>query len=289
MSDFTDEGPPTNVFARPANNERSRSVVEDSQSRLNQLLQQNKKWSAERKAEDPDYFERLCNISTPEFLWIGCADSRVPANVLAGLAPGEVFTQRNVGNQAMHTDLNCQACIEYAVSVVQVRTILVCGHYNCGAVAAALKMPQQTPGLVNHWISDIRVVYSLTDGLLKKLVGPISHETDLETHDPESFMIKVMAELLSTASSVTRRRVSTTGVVSDVERELEKERVAHVTNTVSLMNMLARHTSWNARGTERRSSQPIPKLLHHTSWSPRDRERGSSQTIPEETESPIYQ
>lgn len=108
------------------------------------------------REKDPEFFNRLVNQQNPEYLWIGCSDSRVPANQILGLAPGEIFVQRNVGNQAMHTDLNLMACLEYAVKSLKVKTIILCGHYNCGAVRAALQLPHCTPGLVNCWISDIR-------------------------------------------------------------------------------------------------------------------------------------
>lgn len=108
------------------------------------------------RAADPAFFERLKTQQAPEFLWIGCSDSRVPANQILGMAPGEVFVQRNVGNQALHTDLNSMSCLEYAVRTLKVKTIIVCGHYGCGAVRAALELPTSAPGLVNCWISDIR-------------------------------------------------------------------------------------------------------------------------------------
>ncbi|GBG00254.1 carbonic anhydrase [Raphidocelis subcapitata] len=123
---------------------------------LDDLMAHNKKWAASMKATNPEFFTQLNKGQAPEFLYIGCADSRVPANQIMGLAPGEVFVQRNVGNQAGHTDMNVMACIEYAVKSLGVKTILVCGHYNCGAVRAALTMPARTPGVVNCWISDIR-------------------------------------------------------------------------------------------------------------------------------------
>ncbi|KAI8470378.1 MAG: carbonic anhydrase [Monoraphidium minutum] len=113
-------------------------------------------WADAMTASDPKFFERLTHQQAPEFLWIGCSDSRVPANQILGMAPGEIFVQRNVGNQAMHTDMNVMSCLEFAVRSLKVKTVIVCGHYNCGAVRAALELPSRTPGLVNCWISDIR-------------------------------------------------------------------------------------------------------------------------------------
>eukprot|EP00775_Hariotina_reticulata_P003943 gene3943-4197_t len=123
---------------------------------LRKLLQANRDWASDMRQRDPDFFNRLVNQQSPEYLWIGCSDSRVPANQILGLQPGEVFVQRNVGNQAMHTDMNLMSCLEYAVKSLKVKTIILCGHYNCGAVKAALQLPHTTPSLVNCWISDIR-------------------------------------------------------------------------------------------------------------------------------------
>ena len=113
-------------------------------------------WASSCVSSDPDYFNRLSSQQAPEYLWIGCSDSRVPADVIVGLEPGEVFVQRNVGNQCMHTDMNVMSCLEYAVTVLKVKVIICCGHYGCGAVKGALTMPSKAPGLVNLWISDIR-------------------------------------------------------------------------------------------------------------------------------------
>ncbi|WIA15713.1 hypothetical protein OEZ85_002333 [Tetradesmus obliquus] len=133
------------------------------------LLAANREWAAAVREADPEFFNRLVNQQQPEYLWIGCSDSRVPANQILGLAPGEIFVQRNVGNQAMHTDLNLMACLEYAVKSLKVKTIILCGHYNCGAVKAALQLPHTTPGLVNCWISDIRECRNQSEGELRGL------------------------------------------------------------------------------------------------------------------------
>ncbi|MEW5310565.1 MAG: hypothetical protein WDW38_002351 [Sanguina aurantia] len=123
---------------------------------LSQVMKNNRAWASSVIEQDATYFDRLCELHAPDYMWIGCADARVPANIIMGLDAGEVFTQRNVGNQACHTDLNCMSCLEYAVKVLKVKQIIVCGHYGCGAVKASLSMPSGTQGLVNCWISDIR-------------------------------------------------------------------------------------------------------------------------------------
>ena len=118
------------------------------------LLDKNKKWAAGRVAADPEYFKRLSGLQAPRFLWIGCSDSRVPANVIAGLEPGEVFVHRNVANLVHHSDLNLLSVLEYAVEVLGVAHIIVCGHYGCGGVKAALEGCRH--GIVDHWLQPIR-------------------------------------------------------------------------------------------------------------------------------------
>ncbi len=127
---------------------------------LDHLFENNKKWAEGVKAQDPDFFTKLSNQQSPEYLWIGCADSRVPANQISGMMPGEVFVHRNVGNVVVHTDLNCLSTIQYAVEVLKVKHVIVCGHYQCGGVKAALL--NQRYGLIDNWlrhIQDVRQKY----------------------------------------------------------------------------------------------------------------------------------
>ena len=121
---------------------------------LKDLLARNLEWSAKRQAEEPDYFARLATQQAPEFFWIGCSDSRVPANVVAGLDPGEVFVHRNVANVVHSSDMNLLSALEFAVETLKVREIIVCGHYGCGGVRAATEdLPH---GLADHWLEPIR-------------------------------------------------------------------------------------------------------------------------------------
>lgn len=124
---------------------------------LENLFSKNEAWANQIKSEDPTFFERLSKQQSPEYLWIGCSDSRVPANQLVGLMPGEMFVHRNIANCVVHTDLNCLSVIFYAVHVLKVKHVIVCGHYGCGGVQAALT--DQQFGLVDHWIRNIRDVY----------------------------------------------------------------------------------------------------------------------------------
>ncbi|KAG1674448.1 hypothetical protein FOA52_003053 [Chlamydomonas sp. UWO 241] len=287
------------------------------------LLDLNRQWAEERVATDPSYFQRLLAQQAPEYLWIGCADSRVPANVIAGLAPGEVFVQRNVGNQAMHTDMNTMSCIEYAVTALRVKTIITCGHYGCGAVKGALSMPSKTQGLVNCWISDIRecrnqhhnelkalgtteeqidrlcelnvmrqtfhvctspvvqnawdsgqelsvygVIYSLKDGLMKKLVGPLTRDNacldilEYEAHmggaeavgeqtatmagSPLARSVSSAAAALASVSLQSTRKSSATGedaVLESPPVTPDAERTSNA-NTLALASAVAAHANW---------------------------------------------
>ncbi len=121
------------------------------------LLLENKAWAAEKVSDDPDFFNRLANLQTPDFLWIGCSDSRVPANEITGTRPGEIFVHRNVANMVVHTDLNLLTVLEYAVNHLKVKHVIVCGHYNCGGVKAS--MTQHNFGIINKWLRNIKDVY----------------------------------------------------------------------------------------------------------------------------------
>ena len=123
------------------------------------LLQNNKEWAAEEIYKDPEYFHRLADVQHPEFLWIGCSDSRVPADKITGTQPGEIFVHRNIANMVVHTDLNLLAVLEYAVNHLKVKHIIVCGHYGCGGVKAA--MTNHNYGIINKWIRNIKDVYRI--------------------------------------------------------------------------------------------------------------------------------
>ena len=118
------------------------------------LLERNVAWARERLAADPHYFSRLAAQQSPAYLWIGCSDSRVPANVITGLDPGEVFVHRNVANLIYTADINCMSVVQFAVETLKVRHIIVCGHYGCGGVTAAIDTEQL--GLIDHWLEPIR-------------------------------------------------------------------------------------------------------------------------------------
>ncbi len=123
------------------------------------LLLENKAWAAEKLHDDPKYFQRMAIDQKPEFLWIGCSDSRVPAEDVTGVQPGEIFVHRNIANMVVHTDLNLLSVLEYAVNHLKVKHVIVCGHYGCGGVKAA--MTQHNLGIINKWLRNIKDVYRI--------------------------------------------------------------------------------------------------------------------------------
>jgi carbonic anhydrase len=144
------------------------------------LLLENKAWAAEKVMDDPDFFNRLVNLQEPEFLWIGCSDSRVPANEITGTQPGEIFVHRNIANMVVHTDLNMLSVLQYAVEVLKVQHIIVCGHYGCGGVKAALT--QHSLGIINKWLRNIKDVYRF-------------HREDIDSHTENEARVDRLVEL----------------------------------------------------------------------------------------------
>jgi carbonic anhydrase len=144
------------------------------------LLTKNKEWVAEQLARDPDYFKKLADGQRPHSLWIGCADSRVPANVITGTRAGDIFVHRNIANVVVHDDLNMLSVLQYAVEVLQVQHVIVCGHYGCGGIKAALT--HQNLGLINKWLRYIKDVYRL-------------HERELRSYSDSDSLERRMVEL----------------------------------------------------------------------------------------------
>jgi len=144
------------------------------------LLTENKAWAKSMLKQDPDFFERLVNVQTPEFLWIGCSDSRVPPNEITQTTPGEIFIHRNIANMVVHTDLNLLSVLQYAVEVLKVKHIIVCGHYGCGGVRAA--MTNNSMGLINKWLRNIKDVYRY-------------HQDEIELLDSDNLKLNRLIEL----------------------------------------------------------------------------------------------
>ena len=137
---------------------------------LKQLFENNRAWAARTTEQDPAFLQKLARIQRPEYLWIGCSDSRVPANQITGLQPGEVFVHRNVSNVVVHTDLNCLSVIQYAVDVLKIRHIIVCGHYGCGGVLSALRGDRL--GLIDNWLRHVEDIRDKHAALLAPLATP---------------------------------------------------------------------------------------------------------------------
>ncbi len=147
---------------------------------LNNLLANNRKWAEDIESAQPGFFQKLSKQQKPEYLWIGCSDSRVPANEIVGLLPGELFVHRNVANIVAHSDLNCLSVVQYAVEALKVKHIIVCGHYGCGGIAAALK--HEKHGFIDNWLSNIKDVY-------------IRHEEKFESLESEKEKVSLLCEL----------------------------------------------------------------------------------------------
>jgi carbonic anhydrase len=136
---------------------------------LSNLFDNNRKWSERIRAQDPDFFTKLSRQQSPEYLWVGCSDSRVPANQIVGLLPGEIFVHRNVANVVVHTDLNCLSVLQYAVDVLKVRHVIVCGHYGCGGVLSALRNDRL--GLIDNWLRHVQDVRLKHLRLMESIAG----------------------------------------------------------------------------------------------------------------------
>jgi len=126
---------------------------------MKHLFQNNEQWVAAKLAKDPDFFAKTARDQLPQYLWVGCSDSRVPANEIVGLEPGELFVHRNVANLFPHTDFNCLSVLEFAVDILKIEHVIVCGHYDCGGVKAAMEEHQL--GLVDNWLRNIRDIYAM--------------------------------------------------------------------------------------------------------------------------------
>jgi carbonic anhydrase len=163
-----------------------------SSTDISWLFEQNKAWADKVKKADPDFFTNLADQQHPELLWIGCSDSRVPANQITGLPPGEVFVHRNIANVVVASDLNCLSVIQFAVEVLGVKHIIVCGHYGCGGVAAS--MEDKDHGLIDNWLHHIRDVHRLHADEL----DAITDKTDRQNRLCELNVIEQTANVCNT-------------------------------------------------------------------------------------------
>ncbi len=190
---------------------------------IQHLFDNNKKWANKITKEDPSFFQGLSEQQSPKYLWIGCSDSRVPANDLLGMQPGEVFVHRNIANQVIHTDLNCLSVIQYAVDVLKVQHIIVCGHYGCGGVGAALD--NNSHGLIDNWLRHIQDVYRF-------------HKEEMDKLTDEKERINLLCEL---------------NVI---------EQVANICNTTTLINAWKSNQDTTVHGVVYNLHDGILKDLH---------------------------
>ena len=142
---------------------------------LDELFQNNREWSEKIRSQDPEFFAKLSRQQTPNYLWIGCADSRVPANQIVGLLPGDVFVHRNIANMVVHTDLNCLSVMQFAVDILKVKHVIVVGHYGCSGVQAAMR--RMRVGLADNWLRHVQDVHEKHQHTLSRIGGE-SHAAD---------------------------------------------------------------------------------------------------------------
>ena len=162
------------------------------------LLLENKAWAAEKKSDDPEYFARLARLQTPEFLWIGCSDSRVPANEITGTQPGEIFVHRNVANLVVNTDVNLLAVLDFAVTHLKIKHVIVCGHYGCGGIRAATTKSDYKP-VLNMWLRNVKDVMRLH----REELGKIENE---ELRDDRLVELNVQEQVNNLAKTTIIQR-----------------------------------------------------------------------------------
>jgi carbonic anhydrase len=172
------------------------------------LLLENKAWASEKVSEDPEYFQRLAKLQTPEFLWIGCSDSRVPADRITGTQPGEIFVHRNIANMVVNTDVNLLSVLDYAVNHLKVKHVIVCGHYGCGGVKAASTQSDFKP-VLNMWLRNIKDVYRL-------------HREELDTIKNEEQRVDRLVELN------VREQVNNLSKTSIIQRAWQQSNKPHL-------------------------------------------------------------
>jgi carbonic anhydrase len=197
---------------------------------VQRLLDNNRSWSASRTRANPTFFEELCELQEPDYLWIGCADSRVPANEIVGLQPGELFVHRNVANVVAPGDANCLSVLQFAVDVLEVRHIIVCGHYGCGGVAAAIE--DHPSGALGHWLDNIERVYEANRDELDRLA-------DVAARRRRLCELNVLAQVRNVAQTTTvsgawkrSQALSIHGWIYDLRDGLLKEISAPVSAAV---------------------------------------------------------
>jgi len=199
---------------------------------LRHLFENNRKWALNRVESDPDFFNRLVHQQTPEYLWIGCSDSRVPANEIVGLLPGELFVHRNVANLVVDNDLNCLSAVQFAVDVLKVKHIIVCGHYGCGGVKAVLD--DIKIGLTDNWLQNLKLIKD-------QYINDINSEKDVNIRFNKFCELNVIQQVFNVCETETvkfawkrNQSLSIHGWIYDIKDGLLQDLGVCITNTVEL-------------------------------------------------------
>jgi carbonic anhydrase len=194
---------------------------------LKYLIDRNLAWATAVREKDPDFFTNLSSQQAPEYLWIGCSDSRVPANQIVSLPPGEVFVHRNIANVVVHTDLNCLSVIQYAVEVLKVKHIIVCGHYGCGGIKAA--MEKEKHGLIDNWLRHVKDVARFNAGKLKELQDEEKFDALCELNVMEQ-VTNVCNTTIVQKAWENGAKLAIHGWIYNIENGILKELIASVTS-----------------------------------------------------------
>ncbi len=209
------------------------------------LFAKNRHWADDQRARDPDFFSRLASQQRPRYMWIGCSDSRVPANEIIGLPPGEVFVHRNIANVVVHSDLNCLSVLQFAIDVLQVRDVIVCGHYGCAGVGAALS--EDRTGLSDNWLMHVRDVARTHRPLIEKLPSPTARQNRLAELNVLSQLANVCHTTVVRDAWARGQELSIHGWIYDVEdgllRDLGVEISAHDTLMPAIESVFAKMES----------------------------------------------
>jgi len=197
-----------------------------------QLFENNRQWVAQMNQEDPAFFDRLANGQNPQFLWIGCADSRVPANQITGTTPGDVFVHRNIANMVIHTDMSMLSVLDYAVNVLQVKHIIVCGHYGCGGINAA--MGNKSVGLIDNWLRHIKDVYRFHKDEMDAIVDRTERSNRLVELNVQEQVMGLSKTSIVQMAWEQNRFLEIHGMVYDVANGLLKDMNIMADNTKNL-------------------------------------------------------
>lgn len=201
----------------------------------NRIFENNKRWVAEKNETDPNFFSKLSKGQSPPILWIGCSDSRVPANEITGTEPGEIFVHRNIANMVVHTDMNMLSVLDYAVNVLEVRHVIVCGHYGCGGINAALENKQV--GIIDNWLRHIKDVYRLHKDEIDNIQDPeLKSRRMVEVNVQEQVFDLSKTSIIQNAWA-QNQIVYIHGIVYDVSNGILKDLNLNISNNKHLDNV----------------------------------------------------